>query len=63
MPTDEKMIQSLQDLGQCVEDCPELPASASLAEQLRHAAGVKLWRARLFMQWQLACVQWDPVPA
>ena len=63
MPTDEKMIQSLQDLGQCVEEGPELPASASLTEQLRHAASVKLWRARLFMQWQLACVQWDPVPA
>lgn len=56
MPTDEKMIQSLQVLGQHVEACPDLPATTSMGEQLSHAASVRLWRARLFMQWQLACV-------
>jgi hypothetical protein len=61
VPTDEKMIQSLQVLGQHVEACPDLPATTSMGEQLSHAASVRLWRARLFMQWQLACVQRVPI--
>jgi hypothetical protein len=62
VPTDEKMIRSLEALGQQVEACPTPCTAASLDEQVRHKAGVRLWRARLFMQWQLACVQQAPVP-
>jgi hypothetical protein len=62
VPTDEKMIRSLEALGQHVEACPTLHTAASHEEQLRHKAGVRLWRARLFMQWQLTCVQQAPVP-
>ena len=61
MPTDEKMIQSLQVLGQSVEACLDLPATTSMGKQLSHAASMRLWRARLFMQWQLACVQQVPI--
>jgi hypothetical protein len=62
VPTDEKMIRSLEALGQQVEACPILHGAASLDEQLRHKAGVRLWRAHLFMQWQLACVPRASVP-
>jgi len=47
VPTDEKMIRSLEALGQQVEACPTPCTAASLDEQVRHKAGVRLWRAHL----------------